>query len=272
MPREIRTDDGKVEFERNYGLYPLGVIKPIGSVNDGTKLNVDFQAKVKSDKHPDAGISMNVQLAKQAKWSHDIPSDKRKELSSEEKRIQNLTRALKNGNTKDANILYLTDITDTLIEKSAKTNLQLGSNLVSRNEDGKNHAVNRIKKKNNYIRLCRRSIDGSSENLITDQKLQDKDCIKFPRSDFYLEHETNNTNRKKNTTRLVGFKIETKTNNGNDNEDFESDKYKQQNELTEASIPDDLINYEEVKSKVGKLGISLNIKKSVIDGKIGKSR
>lgn len=61
-------------------IVSLGMIKPIGSVNDETKLIVDFRAKVKSDKHPDAGISMSAQLVEQAKWSHDTSSDKRKEL------------------------------------------------------------------------------------------------------------------------------------------------------------------------------------------------
>ncbi|GAB1867845.1 hypothetical protein CAJAP_08924 [Camponotus japonicus] len=268
VPTEIRKDNGKVEDGQGYSgpLYPLGIIKPtIGA--DGTKLNVDFQAKVESKKHPNhAGISMNVQLAKQGdiQQSHDVSSEKRKELSSEDQRIKSLTRVfLKNGNMKDASVLHLSDITDTLIEKSGKGNKQ----VASRNADGKNSALNRIKKKN-YIRLCRRSIDGSTENLM--QKL--RDCLKHSRSDFYLEHDTKITNEKKNMTGLVGLRIETKNTNGNDYKDSESDEHKQQNIVTETLIiPDDSINYEEVNSKVDdKLGISLKIKKSVVDGKIDK--
>ncbi|KAM0731630.1 hypothetical protein ACS0PU_001172 [Formica fusca] len=283
VPKEIRRNNGKDKLEQSYGnggsLYPLGIIKPvIGSVNDATRLDVGFQAKVESKKHPDhAGISTNIQLAKQAEWSHDVLSDEHKELSTEEKRINSL-RAFKNGNTKDANIfhLYVPDITNALVEKFAKANTQLGSGVVSRDVDEKNNADNRAKKKNNYIRLCRRSIDGSMTSLM--QKLRGKDCVKLPRSEFYLEQDTKDTNRKKGTIKVVGLKIGTKTNNEKDYKDSESgsDEYKQENEATEnsivdASISDDSINYEKLTPKViDKLGMGLNIKKPVINGKIGK--
>lgn len=84
------------------------------------------------------------------------------------------------------------------------------------------------------------------------------------RGDFYIEHDTSNTNEK-NT------KIETKSNDANDYK--VTPKVTNINSKTKTEtfiIPNDLINYEEVNSKVGKLGISMNIKKSVIDGKIEK--
>lgn len=276
MPKETGKNNGKVELERSYvnggSLYPLGIIKPvIGSVNDATRLNVGFQAKVESKKHSDhAGISTNIQLAKQAEWLHDVPSGEHKELSTEEERIKSLTRAFKNGNTKDANILhlYVPDITDALMAKFAKANTQLGTGVVSRDADEKNNADNRIKKKNNYIRLCR-SIDGSTASLM--QKLHGKDCVKLPRSEFYLEQDTKDTNRKEGTIKMAGLKIGTKINNGKDHKDSESesDEYKQENGATEssiveASISDDSINYEELTPKVNKLGMGLNIKKPII--------
>ncbi|XP_050464530.1 uncharacterized protein LOC126858327 [Cataglyphis hispanica] len=282
VPKEIRKNNGRIELERSYvnggSLYPLGIIKPIiGSLNDATRLNVGFQAKVESKKHSDhAGISTNIELAKQSQWSHDdLPLNEHKKLSTEEERIKSLTRAFKNG--KDANILhlYVPDITDALAtEKSAKANTQLGSDVVSKDTDEKNNADNRVKKKNNYIRLCR-SIDESTASLI--QKLRGKDCVKLPKSEFYLEQDTKDTNRKESTIRMTGLKIGTKINNEKDHKDStsESDEYKQENGTTEssiaeASIADDSINYEELIPKINKLGMGLNIKKPMIDRKIGK--
>ncbi|KAL6447384.1 hypothetical protein ACFW04_001533 [Cataglyphis niger] len=284
VPKEIRKNNGKIELERSYvnggSLYPLAIIKPIiGSVNDATRLNVGFQAKVESKNlHSDhAGISTNIELAKQSQWSHDhVPLSEHKELSTEEERIKSLTRAFKNGNTKDTNILhlYVPDNTDAFTEKSAKTNTQLVSGVVSKDADEKNNADNRVKKKNNYIRLCR-SIDESTANLI--QKLRGKDCVKLPKSEFYLEQDTKDTNRKESTIRMTGLKIGTKIDNEKDHKDStsESDEYKQENGTTEssiveASIADDSINYEELIPKVNKLGMGLNIKKPMIDRKIGK--
>lgn len=283
MPKEIRKNNGKIQLERSYvnggSLYPLGIIKPIiGSVNDATRLNVGFQAEVESKKHSDhAGISTNIELAKQAQWSHDhVPLDEHKKLSTEVERIKSLTRAFKNENTKDANILhlYVPDITDALTEKSAKANTQLGSGVVSKDADEKNNADNRVKKKNNYIRLCR-SIDESTASLM--QKLRGKDCVKLPTSEFYLEQDTKDANRKEGTIKMAGLKIGTKINNEKDHKDSasESDEYKQESGTTEssiveASIADDSINYEELIPKVSKLGMGLNIKKPIINRKIGK--
>ncbi|XP_072756657.1 uncharacterized protein [Anoplolepis gracilipes] len=218
-PKDIRGDKRKVEHEQSFvnggSLHPLGIIKPIIGSNDATKLNVDFQAKVESKKHPDhAGISTNVQFAKQAEWLLNVPSDK---LSTEKERIKSLTRVLKNENMKNANIfnLYIPGITDTLIKKFSKTNI----GLVPKDTDGKNNADNHVTRKNNYIRLCRRTIDRSAASLM--QKLRGKDCVKLPRSEFYLEQDTKDTtNQKESKIKLVGLKIG--TNNGKNVKDSDS--------------------------------------------------
>lgn len=94
--------------------------------------------------------------------------------------------------------------------------MQLGSNVVPRDADEiiPNNRVE--KRKRNYIRLCRRSIDGSS--LM--QMLRGKDCVKLPRSEFYLEQGTRDA--KEGTIKLEEVKIETKTNDGKDYKDYES--------------------------------------------------
>ncbi|CAL1677621.1 unnamed protein product [Lasius platythorax] len=68
------------------------------------------------------------------------------------------------------------------------------------------------------------------------QKLRGKDCVKLPRSKFYLEQDTRDA--KEGTIKLEEVKIETKTNDGKDYKDYESgsDEYKQRNRETETSI------------------------------------
>lgn len=75
---------------------------------------------------------------------------------------------------------------------------------------GKIMPIITVRRKNNYIRLWKRLIDGSSPM----QKLRGKDCVKLPRREFYLEQDTKDTNRKEDTIKLVELKIETKIDNG----------------------------------------------------------
>lgn len=288
IPKEIH-DNGEIEVEFLDGsLNPL-VTKPVITIKDPTKLNVGFQAKVESKNLPlspiHGGISTNLQLANQAKWSGVLSSENKasKEFSSEEEWVKN-TKSLRDATTeenrKNTTVfhLYIPDIKDVLREKFSKASMQLGLDVgVTSKKDTDENADkidawiidNRPREKKNYIRLCKRLTDGSS--LM--QKLRGKDCVKLPKSEFYLEQNTKNMNRKKDeTVRLVGLKIGTKTGNGKDsgNGSNETKQRSGTTDVVEASISDISANYDEPVMKVtDKLGTGLNIKVPVIDGRIG---
>ncbi|TGZ37738.1 Uncharacterized protein DBV15_02964 [Temnothorax longispinosus] len=165
-----------------------------------------------------------------------------------------------------------TKLNDTLRDKFAKTSMQLGLDVgVTSKKDTDENVVwvvdNRWRGRKNYIRLCKRLTDGSSSLM---QKLRGKDCVKLPRSEFYLEP---NMRKKDDTFRLVGLKIGTKTGSGKDYKDFGigSNEIKQRGGVTdivvEAPISDVSANYDESSMKVvDKFGTGLNIK--MIDGRI----
>ncbi|XP_071646525.1 uncharacterized protein [Temnothorax longispinosus] len=280
IPNEIHGDNGEIEFEFLDGsLNPLVVSRPISSIRDPTKLNVGFQAKVESKNLPlspiRGDISTNVQLANQARWSQGALSGESKaskEFSSEEEWVKS-SRDATEENRKNATFhLYLPDIKDTLRDKFAKTSMQLGLDVgVTSKKDTDENVVwvvdNRWRGRKNYIRLCKRLTDGSSSLM---QKLRGKDCVKLPRSEFYLEP---NMRKKDDTFRLVGLKIGTKTGSGKDYKDFGigSNEIKQRGGVTdivvEAPISDVSANYDESSMKVvDKFGTGLNIK--MIDGRI----
>lgn len=286
IPKEIH-DNGEIEVEFLDGsLNPLAT-KPVITIKDPTKLNVGFQAKVESKNLPlspiRGGISTNLQLANQAKWSGVLSSEDKasKEFSSEEewvKSTKGLRDATTEENRKNTTVfhLYVPDIKDVLREKFSKASMQLGLDVgVTSKKDTDENANkidawiidNRPRGKKNYIRLCKRLTDGSS--LI--QKLHGKDCIKLPSSEFYLEQNMKNTNRKRDeTVRLVGLKIGTKTGNGKNSGSNEIKQRSKTTDVVEASISDTSAYYDEPVMKVtDKLGTGLNIKMPVIDGRIG---
>jgi len=285
VPKEIHDDNGEIEFEFVDGsLKPLIVSsKSVGSIRDPTKMNVGFQAKVESKNLPlspiRGGISTNVQLANQAKWSQDaLLSENKvsKEFSSEEEWVKNSRDAMTEENRKNATVfhLYIPDIKDVLREKFAKASMQLGLDVgVTSKKDTDENADkidasdvdNRLRGKKNYIRLCKRLTDGSTTSLI--QKLRGKDCVKLPRSEFYLESSTKNANWKKDDTfKLVGLKIG--TDNGKDYKDSGNENARR-SRMTEASISDILANYDESSIKIAdKFGTGLNVKMPMIDSRI----
>lgn len=159
-------------------------------------------------------------------------------------------------------------------EKFAKTSMQLGLDVgvtskkdIDENVDKIDALVidNRPRGKKNYIRLCKRLTDGSTMSLV--QKLRGKDCVKLPRSEFYLE-PSNRSGKKGDTVRLVGLKIGTKTGNGKDAGN-ENKLRSGVTDIVEASLSDVSTNYDEASMKVAdKFGTGLNIKMPMIDGRI----
>lgn len=294
IPKEIHSNNREIELEIVDGsMNPLIVSKPVASIRDPTKLNVGFQAKVESKNLPlspiRGDVSTNVQLANQAKWLQDTLSSESKaskEFSSEEEWIKNPTRGPRDREEKQKEreyfYLYVPDIKDILRDKFTKTSMQLGLDVgVTSKKDTDENANkidglvinNRSREKKNYIWLCKRLIDGSLTNLI--QKLRGKDCVKLPKSEFYLESNTKNVNWKKDdTVRLIGLKIGTKTGNGKDYKDFGSgsNENKQRSgamDMIEASILNTLANYDESSMKaIDKHGTDLNIKMPLVDGRI----
>lgn len=265
-------------------MNPLIVSKPISSIRDPTKLNVGFQAKVESKNLPlnpiRGGISTNVQLANQAKWSQGAllsESKGSKEFSSEEEWVKSPTRNSRDATTEENRnatfYQYIPDIKDVLRDKFAKARMQLGLDvgITSKKDENVNKIDaltidNRLRGRKNYIRLCKRLTDGSASLI---QKLRGKDCVNLPSSEFYLDSTRNR--RKDDTLRFVGLKIGTKTDSRKDYRDFgnASNENKQRSGVTdvEAAISDVSANYDESSMKVpDKFGTGLNIK--MIDGRI----
>ncbi|XP_011874525.1 PREDICTED: uncharacterized protein LOC105565716 [Vollenhovia emeryi] len=286
IPKEIHGDNGEIEFEF---LDPPAVSKPVVTVRDPSKLNVGFQAKVESRGNNlplspvRGGISANVQLANQAKWSQGALSSENeasKEFSSDEEWIDSAreTRraAATEGTRKNATVhlTYIPDIKDILREKFAKTSMQLGLDVgvTSKDTDENVDRIdagivdNRSKGRKNYIRLCKRLTGGSTTSLM--QKLRGKDCVKLPRSEFYLEPSARSANGKRDdAVRLVGLRIETKTGKDRKNSGDENKQRGGVADVAEASISDVPANYDESSMKVAdKFGTGLNFR--MIDGRI----
>lgn len=267
-PKEIHGDNGELEFEiLDSSLNPVIISKPIVTIKDPTKLNVGFQAKVESKNHPNReGVSTNVQLTNQAKWSEG----ESKEFSLEEDWIKR--RDATDENRKNATFrLYFPDVKDALRNKFAKTSMQLGLDVTSKKDTDENYVLivdNRSKGKKDYIRLCKKLSDGSTSLM---QKLRGKICVKMlPKNEFYFDPSANR--RKDDVARLVRLKIGRKTGDGKDYSDnYYESKENKRNTVTdvEASISDISTNYDESVVKVAdKLGTGLNFKMPVIDGRI----
>ncbi|KYN12386.1 hypothetical protein ALC57_15452, partial [Trachymyrmex cornetzi] len=288
IPKEINSNNREIELEIVDGsMNPLIVSKPVASIRDPTKLNVGFQAKVESKNLPlspiRGDVSTNVQLANQAKWLQDTLSSESKaskEFSSEEEWVKIPTRSPRDREEeREYFYLYIPDIKDTLKDKFTKASMQLGLDVgvTSKKDTDKIDTLiinNRSRGKKHYIWLCKRLIDGSIMSLI--QKLHGKDCVKLPRSEFYLESNTKNVNWKKDSTvRLIGLKIGTKPGDGKvilQHFGSGNNENKQRSgvmDMVEASILDTLANYDESSMKAtDKHGTGLNINMPLIDGKI----
>ncbi|KAL6268396.1 hypothetical protein P5V15_001531 [Pogonomyrmex californicus] len=283
VPKEIQRDDGEITLEFLGGsLSPSEVTKSTVPVKDSTKLNVGFQAKAEPKKlplspHNRRGISANVQFANQAKCSQGVASNENKaskEFSSEEEWAKSPTKAVEDAKTieesrKNMTVfrLYVPDIKDALREKFAKASMQLGLDVgvtSKKDTDGGNTdktdrsvVDNHARRKKNYVRLCKRITDGSTTSLM--QKLR-KECVKLPRSEFYLEQGTRNVN-KDDTIRLVGKTAQEKENESNENKQRDG----MVADVIETPISDISANYDESDVKViDKFGMGLNIKTPVI--------
>ncbi|XP_011647350.1 uncharacterized protein LOC105433642 [Pogonomyrmex barbatus] len=280
--KEIQRDDGEITLEFLGGpLSPSEVTRSTVPMKDSTKLNVGFQAKVESKKlplspHNRRGISANVQFANQAKCSQgNVASNENKaskEFSSEEEWAKSPTKAVEDATIEESRKnmtlfrLYVPDIKDAPREKFAKASMQLGLDVgvtskkdTDGNADKTDGSVvdNHARRKKNYVRLCKRITDGSTTSLM--QKLR-KDCVKLPRSEFYLEQGTRNVN-KDDTIRLVGKTVQEKENESNENKQRDG----MMADVIETPISDISANYDESDVKViDKFGMGLNIKTPVI--------
>lgn len=252
-------------------MNPLILSKP-SSTRDPTKLNVGFQAEVESKNlllNPiRGGVSTNVQVANQAKWSQGAllnESEVSKEFSSEEEWVKNSTRSSKNTTTEENRnatfYQYIPDIKDILKDKFAKASmLGLDVGVTSKKDENVNKINvlvidNHLRERKNYIQLCKRLTDRSTSLM---QKLRGKDCVKLPSNEFYLDSTRNS--RKDDTFRFVGLKIATKTDSRKDYRDSASNKNKQRSEVTnvEAAISDVSANNDESSMKVSdKFGTGL---------------
>ena len=171
IPKEIHNDNREIKLEIVDGsTNPLIISKPVVSIRDPTKLNVDFQTKVESKNLPLSSIrgdvSTNVQLANQAKWLQDTLSSKSKaskEFSSEEEWVKIPIRSPRDKKEKQEEreyfYLYVPDIKDTLRDKFTKASMQLGLVGITSKKDtdenvNKIDALiinNRSRGKKNYI-------------------------------------------------------------------------------------------------------------------------
>lgn len=253
-------------------VHPLGTIRSImDSTSDATKLNIDFRTKVESKNVPmvpDA-VSTNVQFNNEALWSQSIPLNVREVLNktpAKEERAESTTkmraRASKDvvteRNKKNATTVrpYVVDIKDTLRKKFAKASIQLETSLgtakladADRNARKTNASVvnNRAKRERDYIRLCRRLIGPTATSI---QKLFGRDCVRFLRSEFYLEqNRKEEANEEDSANSHVGLKIRAKTGfekSYKDSKEGGSDQYKQHGDAmvaVDASISDSSSNY-----------------------------
>ncbi|XP_070515327.1 uncharacterized protein, partial [Cardiocondyla obscurior] len=268
IPSEFYGDNGDVELEfLDDSLNPLIISRPINFARDPTKLNVDFQAKVQSKNHPmipiRGGISTNVQLANQAKLSHDVllsNGEASKEYSSEEDWIKSAPRssrdAKKEGNRKNVTLyVYVPDIENVLKEKFAKASMKLGVDVgvpSKKDEDVSKIDASAVDNHSggtkNYIRLCGLLSDGLANFM---QKLRGKDCVKLPASEFNLEPSVR---KKGGAIRLVGLKIGRKTGNERDYKDSENESNEKIRRGgatgVEDSVSDVSANYDESSAKV----------------------
>ncbi|RLU24685.1 hypothetical protein DMN91_002774 [Ooceraea biroi] len=220
-----KSDENEPELRFLFpSLDPLKTTMPTSPAN--RKLDVGFRVGFDSDKtelkHLPDLLTKNIQL--DAKWSQGSDEHKAsKELATEDVRIKSVPKnAVTESNRKDAAIrLYVPDVKDTLKEKLAKgKQLEMDVDVIRTDVDKANASTvdNRAKRKRSYIRLCKR-LTGSM------QKPRGKDCVKFPKSEFYLEQasKTKEENQKDGSV-SISF-VGTKTNDGKNYKNSENGSY-----------------------------------------------